>query len=352
MSERLNKCEQGLLDKEKDLAYVKFHLHETNEKVTKREKEIDVLKVKNIDIENEMNLTKESNQKLHGHVEMVLKSQNTTSRNKEEINRLKMERKLTKETLCIKDTEIQNLRIEVNELSNKLIESENNKSEICKSCESLTKIQQGLKNVGEQRSQADNSVKKSETHPTDRPLNKVNREKGLISNAVEPFEENTFNELHHEIINEVNELRTDINNTDDVLSNDKNFTPLGDTVFEWKIHNLKDHFIVGKPIVSPEFYSHPNGHLCHLYAEFEDEEVMGINLKVTGEGNNVESFCMDVLFEILKPDGTKIGYPSSNNIIIKDYALFFGDGIMRKKDVAKYTINNTCTIICTLSSHT
>ena len=58
------RCEDSLLEKEKYSAFLKFTLHELKKSFNEKSEEVDLLKVKNINIENEMKLIKDQNQEL------------------------------------------------------------------------------------------------------------------------------------------------------------------------------------------------------------------------------------------------------------------------------------------------
>ena len=73
------RCEDSLLEKEKDSAFLKYTLHELKKSFNEKSEEVDLLKVKNINIENEMKLIKDQNQELKKHFEM--KSENLTFKN-------------------------------------------------------------------------------------------------------------------------------------------------------------------------------------------------------------------------------------------------------------------------------
>ena len=123
------RCEDSLLEKEKDSAFLKFTLHELKKSFNEKSEEVDLLKVKNINIENEMKLIKDQNQELKKHFEM--KSENLTLKNQLLENQLDsfgnqllhQTKSLEKQLLCNNQSEIINVKTKVGEMKKDLIEN-------------------------------------------------------------------------------------------------------------------------------------------------------------------------------------------------------------------------------------
>ena len=60
----MEKCEEVVMEKEKDVAYLKYNLHELKRSFNEKEEEVDLLKIKNMKIEEEMKVMKEKNQEV------------------------------------------------------------------------------------------------------------------------------------------------------------------------------------------------------------------------------------------------------------------------------------------------
>ena len=65
----MSKCEDTIIEKEKDVCYLKCRVHELEKHFNEKDEEVDALKVKNRDIENEMKLMKDQNQNSIRHLE-------------------------------------------------------------------------------------------------------------------------------------------------------------------------------------------------------------------------------------------------------------------------------------------
>ena len=55
----MSKCEDTIIEKEKDVCHLKCSLHELKTHFNEKDEEVDALKVKNRNIENEMKLLKD-----------------------------------------------------------------------------------------------------------------------------------------------------------------------------------------------------------------------------------------------------------------------------------------------------
>ena len=74
----MGKCEDAIVEKEKDVAYLKYNLNELKKSFNEKEEEVDLLKNKNSKIEEELKMVKERNQDLKHEIKMenlMLKNQ-------------------------------------------------------------------------------------------------------------------------------------------------------------------------------------------------------------------------------------------------------------------------------------
>ena len=74
LCKRVQNCEDTMTKKEKDLLFLKVKLHEIRKRFNEKEKEVDLLKVKNMELQNEMKLTKELNEEMKDQFEKELKT--------------------------------------------------------------------------------------------------------------------------------------------------------------------------------------------------------------------------------------------------------------------------------------
>ena len=135
------RCEDSLLEKEKDSAFLKFTLNELKKSFNEKSEEVDLLKVKNINIENEMKLIKDQNQELKKHFEM--KSEILSLKNQLLENQLdSFGNQLLHQTKALEDEQAQmkDMKCEAEDVKNEITEKSNlNQEEIEKAKMQLNK---------------------------------------------------------------------------------------------------------------------------------------------------------------------------------------------------------------------
>ena len=60
----MGKCEDAIVEKEKDVAYLKYNLNELKKSFNEKEEEVDLVKNKNSKIEEELKMVKEKKSRL------------------------------------------------------------------------------------------------------------------------------------------------------------------------------------------------------------------------------------------------------------------------------------------------
>ena len=149
------RCEHSLLEKEKDSAFLKFTLNELKKSFNEKSEEVDLLKVKNINIENEMKLIKDQNQELKKHFEM--KSENLTLKNQLLENQLdSFGKQLLHQTKSLEDEQAQmkDMKCEAVDVKNEITE----KSKLNQ--EEIEKVKMQLNKSLELSNSINNDVKK------------------------------------------------------------------------------------------------------------------------------------------------------------------------------------------------
>ena len=149
------RCEDSLLEKEKDSAFLKFTLHELKKSFNEKSEEVDLLKVKNINIENEMKLIKDQNQELKKHFEM--KSENLTLKNQLLENQLdSFGKQLLHQTKSLGDEQAQmkDMKCEAEDVKNEITEKSNLNQE------EIEKVKMQLNKSLELSNSINNDVKK------------------------------------------------------------------------------------------------------------------------------------------------------------------------------------------------
>ena len=141
--------------KEKDSAFLKFTLHELKKSFNEKSEEVDLLKVKNINIENEMKLIKDQNQELKKHFEM--KSEILTLKNQLLENQLdSFGNQLLHQTKALEDEQAQmkDMKCEAEDVKNEITE----KSKLNQ--EEIEKVKMQLNKSLELSNSINNDVKK------------------------------------------------------------------------------------------------------------------------------------------------------------------------------------------------
>ena len=149
------RCEDSLLEKEKDSAFLKFTLHELKKSFKEMSEVVDLLKVKNINIENEMKLIKDQNQELKKHFEM--KSENLTLKNQLLENQLdSFGNQLLHQTKSLEDEQAQmkDMKCEAEDVKNEITEKSNLNQE------EIEKVKMQLNKSLELSNSINNDVKK------------------------------------------------------------------------------------------------------------------------------------------------------------------------------------------------
>ena len=224
------KCEAEDVKKEReDINSVRNCQETLVEKFNEKEEEIGILKVTNINIENEMKLMKDQNEELRIHVER----ENNELKNKNQLLETKLDSLgnqlvVEKQLLCDNQSEIINVKTQVGEMKKNLIEnmkssqkqSENVEVQLSKLLKfgnsSLTSEVNKLK---DEVNKANNEIRATRSH-MDKTLNKKTNEINKLSARVTTTEQtiNKLNTLNDEVkhlseqINLMEDNQKDINN--------------------------------------------------------------------------------------------------------------------------------------------
>ena len=196
------RCENSLFEKEKDSAFLKFTLHELKKSFNEKSEEVDLLKVKNINIENEMKLIKDQNQELKKHFEM--KSENLTLKNQLFENKLDSFRnQLLHQTKSLEDEQAQmkDMKCEAEDVKNEITEKSNLNQE------EIEKVKMQLNKSLELSNSINNDVKKLKA---DVMATSIEIDTGKCQ----------LNEKLNEKTDQINKLSAEITTTEKVL-NDK-----------------------------------------------------------------------------------------------------------------------------------
>ena len=280
--------------KEKDVAYLKFNIHELKKSFNEKEKDVELLKVKNINIEKEMKLMKDQSQETSKNFEkevdmLTLKNLLFESR----VDSLGKEILESKKLVEDKQVEIIEMKLEIEELKN-------NKTENIRSSQ---KREDEVKQLEKKASEKNNEVKPTRNlieKSTNKLSNEINDLTGRITTAEEAIKYN-FTTLNDKVSEEtesmkllkdwqkdVHEKMENIGNIEGHVTNIENILfcdssdDSKDVLLQWKLQNYQYHFEIGKGVYSPIFLTQIKGYCFKLYVQWsgEKKEYLGLALKV------------------------------------------------------------------------
>ena len=272
-----------MIDKEKDLAYLKFNLHEMKTHFNEKEDEVHSLKTINDELQSEMKIVKELNLQLKEEFEKEINVRRDNDKLMEtkisSLEREVMETKnilidTNKETSSLK-SQLENFNIDANEkfiLCRKDIETV--KTDISKTPSSaltddMVKLKQSVKKIQTEvrstRSHVDKSLNKkteeirSTRSHLDESLNKKTEEiRSTRSHLDESLNKKT---------DEMTSLTSHVRNIENILfcyQPRKN----GCIKFKWVIPNYQYYSDTRVRVCSPIFYTHLSGYCFQLFAEW------------------------------------------------------------------------------------
>ena len=300
----MSKCEDTIIEKEKDVCYLKCSVHELKTRFNEKDEEVDALKVKNRDIENEMKLLKDQNQNsircLEKEIE-VLTLKNKLLENKVDLlgNQIVESKKLFEG----KQAEIKSLQSHVEEVKNKLIEDLNSFQKSTKYMEDhlskmaelnnsttnteIKKLKDNVKNLVT-RSHVDNVFNNK--------ADEINKLSARVTKSEKTIEDN-FTALNDEInrqtenvnsltvcqeeidcaMKKVNNLEGHVTNIENLLFCDisKGSKKI---VFQWKLQNYQHYFDLGERVYSPIFYTQIKGYCFKIVVGWSGNIDGGLSL--------------------------------------------------------------------------
>ena len=311
----MSKCEDTIIEKEKDVCYLKCSIHELKTHFNEKDEEVDALKVKNRDIENERKLLKDQNQnsirRLEKEIEM-LTLKNQLLENKVDLlgNQIVESKKLFEG----KQAEIISLQSQVEEVKNKLIEDLNSfqkstkymEDQLSKTLElnnsttntEIKKLKENVKNLIT-RSHVDKVFNKK--------ADEINKLSARVTKSEKTIEDN-FNALNDEInrqtengnylkvcqdeidcaMKKVNNLKGHITNIENLLFCDIS-QGSNKIVFQWKFQNYQHYFDLGEIVYSPIFYTQIKGYCFKMWVRWigKNKESLRMGLQLC-RGNYYE----------------------------------------------------------------
>ena len=324
-----------MMDKEKDLAYLKFNLHEMKTHFNEKEDEVHSLKTINEELQNEMKFVKEFNLQLKEEFEKEINVRRDNDKLMETkiyfLEREVMETKnilidTSKETSSLK-SQLENFNIDANEKfisCHKDIEAV--KSDISKTpnssiIEDMGKLKDSVTNV-------QTEIKSTRSH-LDESLNKKTDEMTKLNSHVENIENVLFCYEPHQD---------------------------GCIKVKWVMQNYQYYFDIGEPVYSPVFYTQVSGYCFRLNVEWPGKKTQ-LNFTLRRGKNNhkeLKPFSVSYKIHILDKEGkeefaTRIGMTSC--IIIHPNEEEARGGVVSHRifdepSLKNFIINDTLLISC------
>ena len=175
----MGKCEDDIVEKEKDVAYLKYNLNELKKHFNEKKEEVDLLKNKNSKIEEEMKMVKEKNQDLK---QYEIKMENLMLKNQlleNKVNSIENQLLVSKKRLEDQQVEITSVKQEVEDVRSKL--SEDIKFHLSKPLNDFQfSTNNDVKKLKDEVNEVNNQIRASRSY-LDKSLNKTNNEINKLS---------------------------------------------------------------------------------------------------------------------------------------------------------------------------
>ena len=323
----MGKCEDAIVEKEKDVAYLKYNLNELKKSFNEKE-EVDLLKNKNSKIEEELKMVKEKNQDLK-HYE--IKMENLMLKNQlleKNVNSIENQLLASKRRLEDQQVEITSVKQEVEDVRSNL--SEDIKFHLSKPLNDFqSSTNNDVKKLKDEVNNVNNQIRAARSY-LDKSLNKTNNEINKLSVQITTVDEkmkdnfitlndkinkeadgvNLINDWQKEIDEEmknINDLKCHINNIENLLFCDTS-NGSKDVLLQWKLQNYQFHFDIGERVFSPTFLTQIKGYCFKLDVEWsgENKENLGLYLWVCRGSNYdkpLEPFRMPYSLEMVDSNG-------------------------------------------------
>ena len=376
----MGKCEDAMSEKEKDVAYLKFNIHELKKSFNEKEKEVELLKVKNINIEKEMKLMKDQSQETRKNFEKevdMLTLKNLLFESK--VDSLGKEILESKKLSEDKQVEIIEMKLEIEEFKNNKTEN------ICSS----QKRENEVKQLEKKASETNNEVKTTRNlieKSTNKLSNEINDLTARITTAEEAMKYN-YTKLNdivseetesmkllkdwqkdvHKKMENIGNIEGHVTNIENILFCDSS-DGCKDVLLQWKLQNYQYHFDVVEAVYSPIFLTQIKGYCFKLYIKWsgEKKENLGLALKVCRGSNYdkpLEQFRMPYSLEMVDNNGNILSKKIPLSIIEAHREDFFtllpgqneceiGCGypeFLRMPDLNNYILNDMLSIQCRLT---
>ena len=263
------------MEKEKDIAFLKYNLQELKTNFQGKQEEVDSLKAENVNIENEV-------KKMHD-----LKNE--------------LEKKFEKK--------MKNIALE-NEYLGKKIDSFGKQMLVSKKSfeDKISSFDDNIDEINKL------SARVTTTEKTINKLNTLNDEVKRLSEQINLMEDNQ-NDINN-AMEKVENLKGNVTNIENILFCDSS-NGCTDILIQWKLQNYQYHFDIGKRVYSPIFLTQIKGYCFKFCVEWSGEKISLSDI----EANRDYAFTLLPGRNVCKMGlgGSKLlSMPDLNNYIIND----------------------------------
>ena len=318
----MGKCEDAIVEKGKDVAYLKYNLNELKKSFNEKEEEVDLLKNKNSKIEEELKLVMEKNQDLKHQFD--IKMENLMLKNQlleKNVNSIENQLLVSKKQLQDQQVDITSVKQEVEDVKSNL--SEDIKFHLSKPLNDFqSSTNNDVKELKDEVNKVNIQIRASRSY-LDKSLNKTNNEINKLSVQITTVDKKlkdnfiTLNDkiskgaegvnLENDPQKEIANLKHHVNNIENILFCDST-DDSKDIIMKWKLQNYQYHFDIGEDVFSPIFLTQIKGYCFKLWVRWSDDkkENLGLFLKVCRGSNYdkpLEPFRMPYSLEIVDNKG-------------------------------------------------
>ena len=373
----MGKCEDAIVEKEKDVAYFKYNLNELKKSFNEKEEEVDLLKNKNSKIEEELKMVKERNKDLK---QFEIKMENLMLKNElleHKVNSIENQLLVSKKQLQDQQVEITSVKQEVEDVRSKL--SEDIKFNLSKPLNDFqSSTNNDVKKLNDEVNNVNNQIEEIRSY-LDKKIDEFNNLSTKID-ATENVIKDNFSTLNDKISKgaegvdqendpqkEIANLKHHVNNIENILFCDAT-DDSKDIIIKWKLQNYQYHFDIGERVYSPIFLTQIKGYCFKLNVKWsgEEKENLGLYLHVCSGSNYdkpVEPFKMPYSLEMIDNNGNIL----SREVPLSDieenrencftlppgqYKCKFGWGyspFISMPDLNNYILNDMLSIQCRLT---
>ena len=371
----MNQCEVSMVEKEKEMSFLKCNLQELKERLNGKEEEINLLRMKNIETEEEIHLVKERNQELKNHFER-------------EIETLTYENQLLQTNTNSFENQLVNLKklyikglSQVTLINNHVDDVNNNlANDVMLSKPPLT-INDEIKTLKEDIIVANNEIRATmgnKDKSRNKNANEINKLSAQITTSGEGEAiQHNFNSgsevmdlmtsWQKDVDKAIKNIEYHVGNIENIMfSNSSN--SLKEIILKWKLQNFQHHFDIGKDVYSPIFFTQLNGYCFKLCIGWngKEKENMGMFLYFCRGSNyekDLEVFNMQYSLEMINNNGFKLSHQITiadieanrvNHFVLQpgENESKLGYGIpkfLRRSELKTFIVNDMLSIQCRLT---